>query len=49
MEQKKVFVSSIMRGFAEERQAAAEAIETLRHLPVMAENFGPRDITEFCG
>lgn len=40
MVERKVFISSVMRGFAPERAAARRAVETLRHLPVMAEDFG---------
>lgn len=38
----KVFVSSIMRGFQDYRQAARKAIKLLEHEPVMAEDFGAR-------
>ncbi|QDU57526.1 DUF4062 domain-containing protein [Aeoliella mucimassa] len=40
MNEKNVFISSVMRGFAAERAAARRAVETLRHQPVMAEDFG---------
>ena len=40
MVQRKVFVSSVMRGFAAEREATRRAVETLRHVPIMAEDFG---------
>ncbi|WP_395611994.1 DUF4062 domain-containing protein [Allosphingosinicella sp.] len=36
----RVFVSSLIAGFLEARAAAKSAIETLRHEPVMAEDFG---------
>jgi len=36
----RVFVSSLIAGFLEERAAAKSAIETLRHEPIMAEDFG---------
>lgn len=36
----KVFVSSLIGGFEEQRQAVQSAITTLRHEPVMAEDFG---------
>lgn len=36
----RVFVSSLIRGFEAERAAARSAITTLRHEPVMAEDFG---------
>lgn len=42
MDKKKVFISSVINGFAAERDAAAEAIETLRHYPIRAEQFGAR-------
>lgn len=38
----KVFVSSLISGFEPFRTAARSAITTLRHEPVMAENFGAR-------
>lgn len=37
---RKVFISSVMRGFEGFRHAAKSAVETLRHYPVMAEDFG---------
>ena len=40
MIQRRVFISSVMGGFSAERTAARRAVETLRHLPVMAEDFG---------
>jgi hypothetical protein len=36
----KVFVSSIIAGFEPVRQAARTAVTTLRHQPIMAEDFG---------
>jgi hypothetical protein len=39
---KRIFVSSVMRDFADRRSAAKTAISTLDHLPVMAEDFGAR-------
>lgn len=36
----KVFVSSLIRGFEPFREAARSAVTTLRHEPVMAEDFG---------
>lgn len=39
---KSVFVSSVMRGFAVERGAARQAVETLRHHAIMAEDFGAK-------
>lgn len=36
----RVFLSSVIRGFAAERQAAREAVELLRAHPIMAEEFG---------
>lgn len=36
----KVFVSSLIRGFEEFRGAAADAVTTLGHTPVRAEEFG---------
>jgi hypothetical protein len=39
---KKVFISSVMREYSEIRNAAKEAVETVNHYPVMAENFGAR-------
>lgn len=38
----KVFISSLIGGFEEFREAAREAIVTLRHEPVIAEDFGAR-------
>ena len=37
-----VFISSVMRGFAPQRQAARSAVELLRLRPVMAEDFGAK-------
>ena len=36
----KVFISSLVSGFGPFRAAARRAVETLRHTPVMAEDFG---------
>lgn len=36
----KVFISSLISGFGPFRDAARSAVETLRHTPVMAEDFG---------
>ena len=36
----KVFVSSVISGFEPFRSAARTAVETLRHEPIMAEDFG---------
>lgn len=36
----KIFISSLISGFASQRQAAKSAVTTLRHEPVMAEDFG---------
>ncbi len=36
----KVFISSIISGFAEQREAARRAVTALRHQAVMAEDFG---------
>jgi hypothetical protein len=36
----KVFISSLIGGFERERAAARRAVSTLRHEPVMAEDFG---------
>lgn len=38
----KIFISSLISGFGEFREAAKTAVTTLRHEPVMAENFGAR-------
>jgi hypothetical protein len=38
--QMKVFISSLITGMGPIREAAQEAVTTLRHIPVMAENFG---------
>ncbi|MCI0334003.1 MAG: DUF4062 domain-containing protein [Planctomycetes bacterium] len=48
MNQKRVFVSSVMRDFTAERAAARKAIETLRHFPVMAEDFGASPTSPQC-
>jgi hypothetical protein len=39
---KKVFISSVMRGFGDEREASRKAVESLRMTPVMAETFGAK-------
>ena len=36
----KVFISSLITGFGAQREAAKRAVATLRHEPVMAEDFG---------
>lgn len=36
----RVFISSVMTGFGEERRVAREAVESLGHQPVMVEDFG---------
>ena len=38
----KVFVSSLISGMEAERAAVKDAIETLGHQPLMAEDFGAR-------
>lgn len=38
----KVFISSLITGFEDFRQAARDAVTTLRHEPVMAEDFGAK-------
>lgn len=38
----KIFISSVMRGFENERQTAAKYIRSAGHQPVMAEEFGPK-------
>lgn len=38
----KVFISSLITGMEAERAAAKIAVETLRHQPIMAEDFGAR-------
>ena len=44
----KVFISSLITGMEVERAAAKIAVETLRHQPVMAEDFGARPtLSEF--
>jgi len=42
---KKVFISSIIQGFKNERQAAESAIKSLRLLPIMAEQFGAQPLS----
>lgn len=42
MDKEKVFVSSVMQGFTDQRLAAKSAIELLRLQPVMAEDFGAK-------
>jgi hypothetical protein len=39
---KNVFISSVMKGFSAERQAARKAVESLRMTPVIAEKFGAK-------
>ena len=38
----KIFVSSLILGMKSQRSQAREAIEALRHQPIMAEDFGAR-------
>ena len=38
----RVFISSLITGMETVRAAAREAVTTLRHEPIMAEEFGPR-------
>ena len=40
----RVFISSVMRDFEAEREAARAAVESLRLQPVMAEDFGARSL-----
>jgi hypothetical protein len=40
MDHKRVFISSVMRGFGDERASARKAVETLRQIPIMADDFG---------
>ena len=42
---KKVFISSIIQGFKNERQAAESAIKSLSLLPIMAEQFGAQPLS----
>jgi Domain of unknown function (DUF4062) len=42
-EDQRVFISSVMDGYAEPREAAARAIQSLGATPVMFERFGGRD------
>lgn len=42
---RRVFISSVMRDFAPERNAAKEAITRLRQQPVMAEDFGAQPVS----
>ena len=41
----KIFISSLIAGFAAERTAVKTAVNTLRHEPVMAEDFGAQPTT----
>ena len=41
----KVFVSSVMNGFEEERAVARDAVDAAGYLPVMAETFGPQPLS----
>ncbi len=41
----KVFISSVIKGFEEYRQAARESVELMDHTPVMSETFGARPYT----
>ena len=42
---KKVFISSVIQGFGEERRAAESAVKSLGLLPIMAEQFGAQPST----
>jgi len=42
MSQNRVFISSVIKGFEQERAAARRAVESLRQSPVMAEDFGAK-------
>lgn len=42
---KKVFISSVMQGFADERQAAESAVKSLGLVPIMAEQFGAQPLS----
>ncbi len=39
---KRVFVSSVIKGFEDYRQVARQAVELMGHRPVMSEDFGAR-------
>ena len=45
MQPRRVFLSSVIRDFTAERQAAREAVLLLRECPVMAEDFGARSLS----
>lgn len=38
----KIFISSVIQGFSAERAAARKAVESLRQIPIMAEDFGAK-------
>ena len=42
---KKAFISSVMQGFTDERQAAESAVKSLGLLPIMAEQFGAQPLS----
>ena len=42
---RRVFLSSVIRGFTAERRAAREAVELLRQRPIMAEDFGAQPVS----
>jgi len=42
---KKVFISSVIQGFTDERQAAESAVKSLGLLPIMAEQFGAQPVS----
>jgi len=42
---KKVFISSVIHGFTDERQAAESAVKSLGLLPIMAEQFGAQPLS----
>ena len=45
MQPRRVFLSSVVRGFTAERQAARDAVLLLRQSPVMAEDFGAQSLS----
>ncbi len=42
---KKVFISSVIQGFTDERQAAESAVKSLGLIPIMAEQFGAQPLS----
>src|SRR5260221_4248509 len=42
MNARRVFISSVIRDFGAERKAARAAVESLRQIPIMAEDFGAK-------